>query len=76
MPWKSSNAQIIYVLPHRRKRIAAVAGKRRFFEMLAAWVLVLVLVVTVSLWLARWLEETQTFDLSTIYLCITGPSSA
>jgi hypothetical protein len=37
MPLKSSNAQIIYVLPHRRKLIAAVAGKRRFFETLARW---------------------------------------
>ena len=61
MPLKFSNARSIYVLPHRRKLIAAVAGKRRFFETLAAWVLVLMLVVTVALWLARWLDETQTF---------------
>jgi hypothetical protein len=63
MPLNSRDAQIIYNLPHRRKLIAAEAGKRRFFETLAAWVLMLalVLVVTVAaLWLAKWLDETPT----------------
>ncbi len=63
MPMTSRDAQIIYVLPHRGRLIAAEAGKRRFFETLAAWVLMLalVLVVTVAaLWLATWLDETQT----------------
>jgi len=63
MPLKSRDAQIIYVLPHRRKLIAAEIGKRRFFEMLAAWVLMLALVLVVTgaaLWLATWLDETQT----------------
>ena len=35
----SRNPQIINVFPHRRKQIAAEAGKRRFFETLTAWVL-------------------------------------
>jgi len=35
----SRNPQIINVVPHRRKQIAAETGKRRFFETLTAWVL-------------------------------------
>lgn len=84
MPLRSRNAQTIYVLPHRRELIAAEAGKRRFLETLAAWVLMLalVLVVTVAaLWLATWLDETQTtfrsqHDLSVNSMADFGVSSA
>jgi hypothetical protein len=40
MPMMSRNPQIINVLPHCRKQIAAEAGKGRFFETLTARVLI------------------------------------
>jgi hypothetical protein len=46
-----------------KKLIASEAGKRKFFQTLAAWVLVLALalVVTfVTIWLSNWLDENQT----------------
>jgi hypothetical protein len=52
-----------YIFPHTRKLIAARARKRRLFETLAAWALMLALVLVVAvaaLWLATWLDETQT----------------
>jgi hypothetical protein len=63
MPLKSRSEQIIYILPYCGNQVAAEAGKRRFFETMTAWVLMLalVLVATVAaLWLATWLDEAQT----------------
>jgi len=63
MPLTYRDAHIAYIFPRSRKLIAAEARKRRFLETLAAWVLMLALVLVVmvaALWLATWLDKTQT----------------
>jgi len=57
-----SSSRSSYVVSRNTKLIGSEAGKRRFFQTLAAWVLVLALALVVTfaaIWLSKWLDENQ-----------------